>query len=63
MEQWELHTGVTGAVGRGKGDEGPLGGLGSGPKVEEMVAAMDSWSGLLLHYRFGELLRNHVLKA
>ena len=31
---------------------GPLGGIGSGPKVEAMLEAMDSWSGLCLHYRY-----------
>lgn len=48
--QWDFHLG--GASAAGKVALGPLGGVGSGPKVEEMLEAMDSWSGLCLHYRY-----------
>lgn len=52
LRQWDLHTGFINLPGRGQESAtGPLGGIGSGPKVEETLAAMDSWSGLLLHYR------------
>ena len=47
--QWDFHLG--GASGVGKMSLGPLGGVGSGPEVEEMLEAMDSWSGLCLQYR------------
>eukprot|EP00752_Nemacystus_decipiens_P015142 g13489.t1 len=49
LRQWDFHLG--GASALGKMALGPLGGVGSGPRVEEMLEAMDSWSGLCLQYR------------
>lgn len=49
--KWEFHTGGAGGPGRGQGSTGPLGAIGSGPRVEERLDAMESWAGLLLHYR------------
>eukprot|EP00903_Cladosiphon_okamuranus_P017746 g16336.t1 len=49
LRQWDFHLG--GASAGGKVALGPLGGVGSGPRVEEMLEAMDSWSGLCLQYR------------
>ena len=46
--QWDFRLGS--AAGAGKAS-GPLGGVGSGPQVEKMVEAMDSWNGLCLDYR------------
>ena len=46
--QWEFRLGSAAAAGK---TSGPLGGIGSGPKVEKMVEAMDSWNGLCLDYR------------
>lgn len=54
LSQWDLHLGYSSAaVGKPQTSLGPLGGVGSGPRVEEMLEAMDSWSGLCLHYRCG----------
>ncbi|CAN0154421.1 unnamed protein product [Scytosiphon promiscuus] len=60
LRQWDFHLGGAPATstdhlrtvisGQARGP-GPLGGVGSGPKVEEMLEAMDSWNGLCLHYR------------
>lgn len=52
--QWDFHTGGT----RGQDTAGPLGGVRSGPQVEEMLAAMESWSGLLLHYRYTNIFES-----
>lgn len=46
--QWEFRLGSAAAAGKALG---PLGGVGSGPQVEKMVEAMDSWNGLCLDYR------------
>lgn len=48
--QWDFHLGGAAASGGGQA-LGPLDGVGSGPKVEAMLEAMDSWNGLFLHYR------------
>lgn len=48
--QWDFQLG--GASAGGKVALGPLGGVGSGPGVEDMLEAMDSWSGLCLQYRY-----------
>eukprot|EP00904_Undaria_pinnatifida_P009331 jgi/Undpi1/5528/HiC_scaffold_2.g00805.m2 len=47
LRQWEFRLGSAAAAGK---TSGPLGGIGSGPKVEKMVEAMDSWNGLCLDY-------------
>lgn len=46
--QWDFRLGSAAAAGKASG---PLGGVGSGPQVEKMVEAMDSWNGLCLDYR------------
>ncbi|CAM9832246.1 unnamed protein product [Ectocarpus sp. 12 AP-2014] len=52
LRQWDFHLGCSSAaVGKPQTSLGPLSGVGSGPRVEEMLEAMDSWSGLCLHYR------------
>ncbi|CAB1118482.1 unnamed protein product [Ectocarpus sp. CCAP 1310/34] len=52
LRQWDFHLGCSSTtVGKPQTSSGPLGGVRSGPRVEEMLEAMDSWSGLCLHYR------------
>lgn len=48
--KWDFAVGAAAASGEGN-RWGPFGGVGSGPMVEKMLEAMDSWSGLCLHYR------------
>lgn len=51
--QWDFRLGSAAAGGKASG---PLGGVGSGPQVEKMVEAMDSWNGLCLDYRYSTLI-------
>lgn len=57
--QWDFRLGSAAVYGQ---VSGPLGGVGSGPQVEKMVGAMDSWNGLCLDYMYGMLIGASTLR-